>query len=96
MEDFILDPELSIYLGARYFQEELLRKLGGDPLFALMAHLSGAPAVREWVEKWKTIGRANDYEFMVETARHQAVGPFVRSVLAASWIAQSAKIYKGN
>ena len=96
MEDFILDPELSIYLGVRYFQEELLGKLGGDPLLALMAHLSGAPAVREWVEKWKRIGRANDYEFMAETARHQAVGPFVRSVLAASWIAQSARIYQSN
>lgn len=96
MEDFILDPELSIYLGARYFKEELLRKLRGDPLLALMAHISGAPAVREWVEKWKRIGRANDYEFMAETARHQDVGPFVRSVLAASWIAQSARIYQAN
>lgn len=95
-DDFLLDPELSIYLGARWFREELMRDEKGNLLFALMEHIAGYGALKEWRESWVRVGRANDYEYMLETARHGAVGPFVRSVLSTFWIIQGAGIYKAN
>jgi len=85
-EEFLLDPQLSLYLGARYLKEELLARYKGDIVFALMDHIAGAKAVREWRTYWQRINKMDDYEFMLESAGFSGVGPFVRAVLTAYWI----------
>jgi soluble lytic murein transglycosylase-like protein len=89
--DFLLEPELNIYLGARYFREELLQRQRGDLVLALLEHISGAQAVKEWKAMWSRMGRENDYEFMIETTRHGEAGSFVKKVLATMWIIQTDK-----
>lgn len=93
MEEFLLDANDNIYLGARWFQQEKLFKENQNILFALMAHHAGEPAVRKWQGTWQHQGRIEDYEFMIDTVRFIGTQSFVRSALNSYWIVQAADIY---
>jgi soluble lytic murein transglycosylase len=92
-EAFLIDGDLSIDLGARYFQSEFLSRNKGNVLLALMGHNAGMPAAREWMEQLKKVGRENDIEFLVETIRFRETRVFVREVLASLAIAEAAGLF---
>ena len=95
-EDFLLDPDANIYLGARFFGEELFPRQKGDMVLALLEFYSGYPAVKNWLAKWRQLGRQQDYEFMLETARHRSTTYFVKHVLRTFSVIQSAGISRKN
>jgi tetratricopeptide (TPR) repeat protein len=80
-EEFLLNPDLSIDLGARFFKEELLKRQRGSILLAIMEHNAGNAAVGEWVKRWKDLGRDDDVEYMIETFRFAQTRIFARKVL---------------
>jgi soluble lytic murein transglycosylase-like protein len=92
-EAFLIDGDLSIDLGARYFESEFLSRNKGNVLLALMGHNAGMPAAREWMEQLKKVGRENDIEFLVETIRFRETRVFVREVLASLAIAEAAGLF---
>ena len=92
-EEFLLNANDNIYLGARWFRQEILPKQGGNILFALMEHNAGPKAVKEWQGTWQRQDRIEDYEFMIETVRFAETRSFVRGVLNSYWIVQAAGIY---
>ncbi len=81
-EHYLLDPQLSIHLGARWFSDELLARQDGNILFAVMEHNAGYPSVRRWKARWKDQGRDTDIEFMVETVPYGQTRIFARRVWA--------------
>ncbi|MBI4640711.1 MAG: transglycosylase SLT domain-containing protein [Candidatus Tectomicrobia bacterium] len=91
-EAFLLDPELSIDLGARWFKDELLSRQRNNVLLALMEHHAGYPAVREWIAYWRRLGRDNDLEYMIETIRIVTTGIFIRRVLSDMAIVEASGI----
>jgi soluble lytic murein transglycosylase-like protein len=94
--EFLLDPDCSIYLGARWFRKEVLPRQGGNYLWALMDHISGPNAVNAWKRKWRMVKKDTDYEYMLETVRYTSTRVFTRRVLASAWIAQAAGIFQEN
>jgi soluble lytic murein transglycosylase-like protein/TolA-binding protein len=92
-EEFLLNPDDSIYLGALWFRKELLPSQGHNLLWALMEHNAGNPAVEEWKSKWRRWGRIGDYEFMIDSVRFGETRAFVRRVVNAYWIVQAAGLY---
>lgn len=94
--EFLLDPDCSIYLGARWFRQEVLPRQGEDYLCALMDHISGPNAVNDWKKKWRKVKRDDDYEYMLDTVRYGSTRVFTRRVLASAWIAQAAGIFQEN
>lgn len=92
-ESFLLDPDANIYLGARFFREELLPRQKGDMVLGLLEFYSGYQAVKNWRVKWQQTGKERDYEFMLETAPHRGTAHFARHVLGTFSIVQSARIY---
>jgi soluble lytic murein transglycosylase-like protein/tetratricopeptide (TPR) repeat protein len=93
MEVFLRDLDLSIALGARWFEEELLGPNGGDILLAVMEHNAGYPAVDAWRAEWDRKGRMGDIEFMIETARFTETRIFARSVLTDLVIAEAIGLF---
>jgi soluble lytic murein transglycosylase-like protein len=94
-ESFLLRPDLSIALGARWFHEEFLNKNGGDMLRSLMAHNAGGPAVRDWVAEWKSGMRHDDLEYFVEAVSFDETRIFTRNVFTTLVIAEAGGILKG-
>ncbi len=92
-EGFLLDPKANIYLGARFFGEELFPRQKGDMVLALLEFYSGYQAVKNWRVKWRQTGKERDYEFMLETAPHRGTAYFARHVLGTFSIVKSAGIY---
>lgn len=80
---FLLDPKLSIGLGARWYKT-LIKNVAGHMriLLVIMENNAGLPAVREWVAYWTRLGRADDVEYAIETARFVETRIFARRVLA--------------
>lgn len=94
MEEFLMNPDLSIQLGARWVGRELLPHHNGNILFAVFEHISGPGAVKQWKKGWHEDGRSNDVEYMVETAGHFSARQFAREVLTDVAISESAAILK--
>jgi soluble lytic murein transglycosylase-like protein/TolA-binding protein len=92
-EEFLFNPEDSFYLGALWFQKELMPSQDNNLLWALMEHNAGKAAVEEWKRKWQRRGRIGDYEFMLETVRFPETQSFVRSVANTYWIVSAAGLY---
>lgn len=86
-EAFLINPEMSIPLGARWVKQELFpryeKKGYTETLipFALMAHNAGSPAVQQWIDRWQQEGRLNDIEYMLVTIRYTETRMFTRRVL---------------
>jgi peptidoglycan lytic transglycosylase len=66
---YLLDSNLSIVLGARWFAEKKLPPFEGNPLLAAMAHHSGDRRVQTWQGIWAAHGWLGDVEMMIETFR---------------------------
>ena len=96
MEIFLRDPRLTIDLGARWFKEELLKRNDGDILLAVMEHNVGYPAVRTWRVAWESVGRGDDIEYMIETARFAETRIFARSVLTDMVIAEAIGLFRAD
>ena len=101
MDAFLLDPERSIDLAARWLGQELLppyRKAlplyQGSILLAVMGHQAGLGYVAGWMADWKTQGRLGDIEFMVETAGMSETRIFAREVFSTLAIAKAAGIVR--
>jgi len=93
IEEFLLNPDLSIELGARWFNDLLAkgRKKGNAAMpLAVMNHNAGAAAVNEWVSYWRSVGRTGDIEFMIETVRFVETRIFLRRVLTDEYIVDAA------
>jgi soluble lytic murein transglycosylase-like protein/TolA-binding protein len=92
-EEFLLNPNLSIELGARWFSSLLAEGRNNGTVaipLAVMDHNAGGAAVRQWVSYWSTVGRASDIEFMIETVRFVETRIFLRRVLADEYIVDAA------
>lgn len=92
-EQFLLDPNRSIDLGARWFKDELLRRQRGNVVLALMEHQAGATVVGQWVTHWKTLGRSADLEYMIETFPFQQTRIFLRSVITDMEVADAVGMF---
>ena len=92
---FLLNPDLSIGLGARWF-DELLERNEGDILYALMEHNAGNPALRQWVTDWRARGRSDDVEYIIETVRFMETRIFLRGVISDMAIVGAAGIFRGE
>ncbi len=98
-EAFLMNPDTSIRLGARWCRDELLKryttKKYGEAalLFALMDHNAGYPVVKEWFARWTNEGRANDIEYMLDTARFGETRMFARHVLTDMILVKAAGIF---
>ena len=93
---YLLDPELNIALGARWFREELLDRNADYIPFGVMAHNAGGPAVRRWNGRWKSQGRSRDLEYMLETVPYTETRIFAKNVLTDMSIAYSVGIFRDN
>lgn len=92
--DFLFDPEASIFLGTKFFREELLPRYGGDLALSLLDYMSGRPAVRKWLQKWELLGKEEDYEYMLETARYRETANMVRQVFVHMSVVQAGGLYR--
>ncbi len=83
---FLINPDLAIELGARWFRQELLNRYhrkGFDNqaiILALMDHNAGYPAVRQWVRQWQKQGRLDDIEYVIETIPFLETRRFVQRI----------------
>lgn len=97
-EEFLFNPNLSIELGARWFNSLLAEGRSGTvatPL-AVMNHNAGEAAVRRWASYWSAVGRTTDIEFMIETVRFVETRIFLRRVLADEYIVDAAGSLRTN
>ena len=94
-QEYLHDERRSIMLAGRYVREELLNRypLEQGLLFALMDHSGGASAVRSWREEWERIGRANDVEYMIETARFVETRILLRGIIVDIAVAEAAGLF---
>ena len=93
-EDFLFDPDASIYLAARFFGEELLPRYQGDQAYSLLDYIAGIGAVREWQHQWRRIDRETDYEYLVETTPYPKAAALVRQVMTAGSVVRAAGLYQ--
>ena len=93
-ETFLLSPTLSISLGVRWFNEELLPHHDGHVLFALMEHNAGLGNVLQWKRYWKDLGRLEDVEYIIETIRARETRLFTRRTVADLMVVDAIGLFK--
>ena len=91
-QEYLLDPDRSIDLGARWFREELLPWNKGNLLGAVLEHIAGRNCVKEWRSRLQAMGRLEDVEYAVESIPYMDARDFTRGVLADTAIVTSAGI----
>ncbi|MCX5772502.1 MAG: transglycosylase SLT domain-containing protein [Candidatus Hydrogenedentes bacterium] len=93
---FLLNKDLQYDLAARYFMSDVLPRYPGEYglLFAIMDHNAGAPAVKNWMEVWKNLGRDKDVEYMVDTIWYGETRILVTGILTDMMIVTAAGIYR--
>ncbi len=94
MQAFLVEPDRSISLAARWFGQKLLPLYQGSILLAVMSHHAGPGNLSGWMSDWRTDGRLGDVEFMVETAGMSETRIFAREVFSTLAIAQAAGIVR--
>jgi tetratricopeptide (TPR) repeat protein len=92
----LLIPDQNIRAGALLMSTQLLPAFGGAVVPAIMAHNAGEKVVKAWLEQWDGLGRADDLEFMVETARATQTRLFTRGVLTDLAIADALGLLRGD
>jgi soluble lytic murein transglycosylase-like protein len=90
---FLLSPELSIDLGARWLRDELLARERNNIPLAVMEHNAGRPAVKQWIERWERLGRGEDIEYKVDTIRFAETQSFTRRILADLVITEAIGLF---
>lgn len=91
-QEFLLNPDRSIDLGARWFRDELLRRNNGDLVAAVLEHIAGRSAVNEWNLRLQSLGRSGDVEYAIESVSSMDARRFMRGVLTDMAIVWSAGI----
>jgi soluble lytic murein transglycosylase-like protein len=89
-------PEHALDLGGRWFGQELLPYHQGNLLYAVAEHNAGRPAVLKWQAIWKAQGRAEDFEYQVETIRFLETRNFARRVWADVEILRAAGVFENG
>jgi soluble lytic murein transglycosylase-like protein len=96
-EAYLLNPSLSLDLGAQYLQKSLIeQQYKGDILLALMDHNAGYWAVKYWRKWWEDIQRSKDIEYMIETIEYGETRSFTRRVLADSILIKASGFFKSG
>ena len=95
-EEFLLNPDRSIDLGARWFREELLPANNGNLLLALVEHHAGSPRVVEWTSELRTTGRFEDVEYAIESIPYMETRRFLRGVTTDMAIITAAGILRSE
>ena len=92
-EEFLLNPERSIMLGAHYFRDSLLDKNNGDLLAALVEHNAHGDILVEWRSELRTAKRSEeDVEFAIETIPPLETRLFAKGVLVDMAIMTAAGV----
>lgn len=89
-EEFLLNPDLSIELGGRWFHEELLPRNKGDILAAIVEHNVNRNFVLAWNSKLQALARSDDVEYAVESISYVDTRVFVKGVVADMAIIKAA------
>ena len=96
MEGYLTDRELSVNLGAHWF-EHILGKRENDIALSIMEHHAGPDRVNQWfslVGGWNQGGRfQNDLELKIEMARQPATRIFTRGVMTSMWISKASGMF---
>ena len=93
--EYLLNPELNIDLGGRWFAEELLPRTG-NMLWALAEHNAGYGAVKRLDCKVEETGRESDVEYMVETIDYLETKGFSRKVLNGITMAKGLGLFEAD
>jgi soluble lytic murein transglycosylase len=80
--EFLLDPDRSIDLGARYFGEYLLPVNNRNLLAAVVEQNTNREFVKAWMLALQAQGRSRDVECAIESIRYVDTRLFVKGVLA--------------
>ncbi len=94
MEEFLLNPEWSINLGARWFKDIKLENNQGNILFAVIEHNAGPNALHKCISFWDRLNRRNDIEYMIETIRFGETRIFSRGLLSDMVIVDAIGIFR--
>ncbi|WP_089935421.1 transglycosylase SLT domain-containing protein [Candidatus Entotheonella palauensis] len=94
--EFLLNPQLSLNLGALWFAKELLPRRQGHVLLALMESHAGRAAVDAWHEEWRRLRRNHDVDYMIETIPSESTRRFVQHVLTDMMITHAADLFSLN
>lgn len=92
--EYLLDPERSIRLWARWVVNEFHLKHRDGVAMTLMKHQAGTSNLNSWGGYWKKLGAEEDLEYRIETARFNATRNFVRLALQDTAIVDAAKFFK--
>jgi len=92
-EAFLLNPGLAIEFGGFWFGRILRDSQKENLLLRIMEHHAGYGAVKTWHAGWKAMGRDDDVEYMVETARYLSTRSFARRVLRNMIIADASGMF---
>ena len=95
-EEFLLNPDRSIELGARWFSEELLRANNGNLLLALLEHHAGRRRVVEWTSELRTTGRFEDVEYVIESFPYMETRRFLRGVMTDMAVIAAAGVLRSE
>ena len=79
--EYLLAPEKSIQLWARWVKAEIGFQRRNGFAMALMRHQAGSGNVRGWLSYWDKLGSKDDIEYQIETARFNKTRNFVRQTL---------------
>ena len=91
-QEFVLDPDRSIELAARWYHEELLPRYHSSILPAIVEQNTGRPRMMEWIQKLPSTGRSEDIEYTVESVPYLETRLFVRGVITDFAIITSAGV----
>ncbi len=91
-QEFLLNPDRSIELGARWFREELLPANNGNLLLALFEHHAGRRRVVECTSELRATGRFEDVEYAIESIPYMETRRFLRGVMTDMAIIMAAGV----
>jgi tetratricopeptide (TPR) repeat protein len=91
--DYLLEPELNIWLWARWVNAEFPLRSRKGLAMAMMKHQAGSVNVRHWDGYWEAFGADDDVEFRIETARFNETRNFVRRALRDTTIVDAAGFF---
>lgn len=91
-QEYVLNPDRSIDLGARWFQEKLLATSPDNLVPALFEHNAGKRPALEWARQLRDEGRFEDVEFAIESIPSMETRRFVRTVIADMVIISAAGV----
>jgi len=77
----LFEPEMNIKLGC-YYLAQLLKRFGGNKIYALAAYNGGPIRVKKWMNKWQSdIGSSIDMDEFVESIPLAETRRYVQKVL---------------